>query len=651
MPQRETKNVEEVLNENPPRSIGDALANWPEHAKYTQSPREWADEILYFLLPDRFAEENISARPLLNRANVSEARPANFRWDEWCQSGSSRFQGGTINGITSQLDYLHKLGITAVWVGPVFRQRVEDNTYHGYGIQHFFDVDARFGSRRDLVELVETAHGMGMKVLLDVIFNHSGTNWLYDRSKDAIHDKPPFLRNGFYTPTYPRSGYGHGLAPGAIASHEDDFVWPQELRPREQYWNKGKGDLGRGALEDEFAENKVCDFENLRSFNTTRDDTLSLLATIYNYWISLTDCDGFRVDTVKHVSAEAARNWVNAVTEHAESLGKDNFFVLGEVAGGNLAQSFYLAGARRNLDAVLDIGSARTELTTIGQGLADPETYFDNFRIGWDDGMGSHRLQGNQHVNILDDHDHVFGTKIRFSANAPYEHQIAAATAIQLFVLGIPCIYYGTEQALRGLPHDRAERKWLTAQAADWLLREAMFGPEHPLASGYDGTQGNIDNTLPGFGPEGTTGHHVFDSNHPAYRRIAALTRVRSLYPAARRGRQYRRRTSILSGPFAYAGAGEMLAWSRIHDSEEVLVIVNTHGEQHRGGLIEVDRRLTGNQMTVACDTANLGSTGRDASGGGAHVTFPVHSAYSTSYVDVPPLGPSEVVILVNKYR
>ena len=87
-------------------------------------------------------------------------------------------------GIRSKLDYLAGLGVTTLWIGPIFRQRVEEDTYHGYSIQDFLDIDPRFGTRRDLVELVEEAHSdkYHMRVVLDIIFNHSGCNWLYDSS-------------------------------------------------------------------------------------------------------------------------------------------------------------------------------------------------------------------------------------------------------------------------------------------------------------------------------------------------------------------------------------------------------------------------------------------------------------------------------------
>jgi len=119
--------------------------------------------VLYFLLPDRFSDGQESTRPLLNRQSLASARPQlpdgqSWRWDLWAESGAGRWQGGTLRGIESKLDYLDDLGVTTVWIGPVFKQRGHLNTYHGYGIQDFLEIDPRFGNRRDLVDLVAAAH-------------------------------------------------------------------------------------------------------------------------------------------------------------------------------------------------------------------------------------------------------------------------------------------------------------------------------------------------------------------------------------------------------------------------------------------------------------------------------------------------------------
>ena len=100
----------------------------------------------------------------------------------------TRWQGGTLNGVRSKLGYLRDLGVGALWLSPVFKQRGHLDTYHGYGVEDFLDVDPRFGRRADLVALVSEAHDAGIRVLLDVIFNHSGANWLYPGGAD----RPPY---------------------------------------------------------------------------------------------------------------------------------------------------------------------------------------------------------------------------------------------------------------------------------------------------------------------------------------------------------------------------------------------------------------------------------------------------------------------------
>ena len=148
---------EKILNGSVPNNIT-AVSLIPE-GQYYPSPADWRDEVLYFLLVDRFSDGEDGKRPKLDRKHPDSARktiPGKTVWDwsEWYSSGKDRWQGGTLKGVMSRLDYLEKLGITAVWLSPVFKQRGHLNTFHGYGIQNFLDVDPRFGTRKDLADLV-----------------------------------------------------------------------------------------------------------------------------------------------------------------------------------------------------------------------------------------------------------------------------------------------------------------------------------------------------------------------------------------------------------------------------------------------------------------------------------------------------------------
>ncbi|SDC88817.1 Glycosidase [Geodermatophilus telluris] len=648
--------------------------SWP-------SPVDWRDEVLYFLLPDRFSDGGEAGRPLLTRQEVRDLRSRvdrdGWSWQRWAESGG-RWQGGTLDGVRGRLDYLRGLGVTALWIGPVFRQRAHLDTYHGYGIQDFLDVDPRFGTRQDLVDLVAAAHGHGLRVVLDVIVNHSGDNWAYvppGHDLDAETVRPPYLPwPGHYTD--PASGEGRdwrlawrdsagrpATVDGDAVDEADDGVWPEELRHPGCYTRAGCGVLGAGSIADPHAEHKRTDFLTLKDFALDTGDVLAELVACYRYWIALTDCDGFRIDTVKHMALEEARAFCGAIREYADSLGKRNFLLVGEIAGGDDQQDFvldHLAVLQHNLGAALDIGSARLALTAVGKGLVPGAEYLSGFDAA-SQGFGSHRSLGDRHVSVLDDHDHVFGAKLRFSAEIPddspvKDHQVCAATAVQLFTLGIPCVYYGTEQAFAGPAHSQLEHLreegW---GSADRYLREAMFGPEHPRAAHTEplATQvAEVDASLPGFGPFGTSGRHAFDPDSPAYVRIAALCAVRAAHPALRIGRQYPRPLRLPGRGFELPPAGELVAWSRVLDVQEAVVAVNPNGTAARGGDVVVAAELAppGSRYEVVANTAQAADP---AGYRGPHRVgdrLPVRGRTAPgepAYVEVRDVPPAEVVVLV----
>ncbi|MFY9269146.1 MAG: alpha-amylase family glycosyl hydrolase [Candidatus Manganitrophaceae bacterium] len=534
------------------------------------SPATWRDQFFYFLLPDRFCDSRVAERPLFDWNHPEQhATPSKRLW----QLSGKGFQGGTLKGVATRLDYLKNLGVTTLWIGPVWRQRPDLDTYHGYGIQNFLDVDPRFGTLQDLRDLVDAAHDRGMYILLDVIYNHSGNNWFYDDSGIPKSDLP--YR---YAPPYPvhgwRSARGESLP---RIDTLDDGVWPREFQDLEWYTRAGR--IGRWDPEpwedplhpdNEFRRG---DFFDLKDINLNRNPVLSAVIRAYQYWIALSDCDGFRIDTVKHLTFEGSRNFCGAIREYAESIGKENFFLVGEVTGGAAMSRDYLDIFGRNLDAALDIGQPTRNLSGMAKGLTQPAWFFNQF--SGHDLLGSHRETGRYHISILDDHDMVGREgKHRFAARNPIPNrleQVAHAVGIQLTTLGIPCLYYGTEQAFDGTEdrHDPA----IDSGFEDRYIRETMFG----------GT----------FGAFATSGCHFFDPHHPAYLRIGAIARIRNQNSkvglALRRGRQYPRETSFLGRPFSIPGAGELVAWSRILFDREVLVVLNTNGAASRGADVTVD--------------------------------------------------------------
>ncbi len=643
---------EKALAEKRPDRIRDVKL--PRRESYYPSPADWREEILYFLLPDRFSDGKEATRPLLDRTKLKESRKvlagdAVWRWDLWTQSGGGRWQGGTLKGVISKLGYLKKLGITAIWLGPVFKQRGHQNTYHGYAIQDFLDVDPRLGTRQDLVDLVDQAHGLGLRVILDTIFNHSGANWLYGAGEDAF---TPEYTEGRYPFGSWRGAEGEAIA--AIAGPEDG-VWPQELQNTDVYTRAGRGNLGQGEIDNAQAEHKRTDFEDLRNFELMGSGVIEDLVRCYQYWIALTDCDGFRIDTLKHVSLDEARRFCGAIKEFAANIGKVDFFLVGEIAGGDFVEDRYLDVLERNLNAALDIGEMRLSLNKLAKGQEHPGPFF----AGFDEGtaiMGTHRNLGSRHVSILDDHDHVFGDKIRFGAEAVSERQQLAGAALLLFTLGVPCIYAGTELGLTG--PEPEERQWLSNwKKSDVYLREALFGPEHPLKDGLSGLPDKaerFDETLPGFGPFGTRGYHCFDENNPVFKGYCAITGLRQTLPALRYGRQYLRPIAFNDAAFTVKGPGEITAWSRILNDEEVLCVINTHGSENRGAAVLVDARLAepGQKYTVLFCASHAmdpeGYQGKWTPGTTITVNQPENGLPAIAIFNLPP---SEVLVLVNQVK
>lgn len=163
-----------VIEPQAPRRLADADLN--PRGRVFPSPLSWRDQFLYQLLPDRFSDGREGERPMFDRHQPEQFRAKSKA--AWMAAGN-RFNGGTLKGVLSKLDYLQTLGVTTLWLNPPWKQRIDTETYHGYGIQNFLEVDPRFGTRQDLRDLVDAAHDRGMYVVLDIIYNHSGSNWYY----------------------------------------------------------------------------------------------------------------------------------------------------------------------------------------------------------------------------------------------------------------------------------------------------------------------------------------------------------------------------------------------------------------------------------------------------------------------------------------
>jgi glycosidase len=501
------------------------------------SPRDWRDQVLYFLLVDRF-DNNAPDIPAFDAATSSKGRDA---------KNGPLFQGGNLRGIIRRLDYIQDLGATAIWLSPIIKNRLDDPyAYHGYGIQDFLSIDPRYGTLADLQELVHEAHVRGLYVILDIVINHTGDNWSYAQEGGVPYRPDQPYEFGHWREANKKPGF-----------QEDDAVWPVEFQNPD--WYKRRGSIIHW---NDYNEAVHGDFMHYKELDLGRADVLDAVTSAYKYWIAMTDIDGFRIDTVKHIEDGAALRFANGIKEYAERIGKKNFFLFGEIVGDDNTIKQYVidrvSGGERlhALDACLDF-PLYFFLEEVIKGFTDQAALrdrYDRLRALYPDTDVSDFF-----VTFVDNHDQMHRPYKRFLHNAPQEQMILAIGYL-LTSAGIPCIYYGSEQGFDG------------GGAQDFYVREAMFG----------GTWGAFD----------TVGAHCFNPDHPLYRMIRQIANIRKEEPALRYGRQYFREISEDGISFSWPGAGGTLAFSRVLDTDELIMVLNLT-DTERTSCITIDTNVT----------------------------------------------------------
>ncbi|MGI0493002.1 alpha-amylase family glycosyl hydrolase [Alkalinema pantanalense CENA528] len=568
--------------------------------QYFQSPIAWEDQVFYFLMLDRFSDGNENGyknnagnlvqsgtTPLGTVADRNHAIQTEAEASQWREAGT-HYVGGTLKGLASKIGYLKRLGVTALWISPIFKQVRFQDTYHGYGIQNFLAIEPRFGRREDLQEVVQLAHAHGIYVILDIILNHSGNVFSYVGDRDR-----PWTGN-----TYPVEGFndkqGHPTMPFAKTDPQhlpdiDGAVWPAEFQDPDAFTRKGY--IKNWDYDPEFREGDFGDLKDVHHGYGSADDyqvsnALQNLCKAYQYWIADADIDGFRIDTVKHMDIGATRYFVSVIREFAQSIGKENFFLLGEITGGR--QRAYETLELTGLSAALGIDDIPDKLEYLVKGYRNPSEYFDLFRNSELVNKGSHIWFRNKVVTSFDDHDQVRkgSHKARFCADANAEKVMLNVLALNAMTLGIPCIYYGSEQCFDG------------EGGSDRYIRESMFGGE--------------------FGAFRSRGVHFFNEEKPVYQELAKVLNIRRKNIVLRRGRQYLRPISDANDGVRFSfpqmvgnQIRSIVPWSRLFNGKEMVLAINTDYDQPKTAWVTIDNELhqtgDGLKCLYSTDVAQIG--------------------------------------------
>jgi glycosidase len=517
---------------------------WAEAPLDAARARPAAGEVVYFLLPDRFENGD----PANDRGGLKGDR-LQTGFDP---AAKGFYHGGDLKGLIARLDYIKGLGATAVWVGPVFKNKPvqgaagqESAGYHGYWITDFTRVDPHFGTNTDFKALVDAAHGRGLKVYMDIIANHTADVIQY-RERDASGGFPyraradyPYSRRGGAAGPAINAGFAgdEDSSPGNFATLADPsfaytpFVPAGEEHVKVPDWlNDPLLYHNRGNSTFTGESSRFGDFAGLDDLFTEHPRVREGMIQIYRQWITDFGIDGFRIDTARHVDPGFWQAFIPAMLETAHARGISNFAIFGEVAREEPANGYIAQYTRRDgYPAVLDFAFQSSVRAVLGQGkgtnvLAD---LFDGdvlYEGGEAAALAMPTFLGNHDMGR-------FASLVRHDrpgiADAELAARVRLAHVMLLTLRGAPVIYSGDEQGFIGDGNDND-------------AREDMFATR---------TASYADNTLLATGTLAAAAH--FDPSHPFYRLIHDLAALRAAHPALARGRQVVRGYSEKPGLFS----------------------------------------------------------------------------------------------------
>ena len=363
-------------------------------------------DVLYMLMPDRFADGN----PANNQIAGMEA----YKND---RTKPSLRHGGDIEGIRQHLDYFTQLGVTALWFTPVLENNSPDShngnvsTYHGYATTNYYKVDPRFGTNEEYRRLCDEAHSRGLKIVMDMIFNHCGDYhpWLKDMPSHDWFNQPDYKNNYLQT--------SYKLTPVM-----DPYASEIDLKETVEGWF-------------------VPSMPDLNHHNV---HVMNYLIQNSIWWIETVGIDGIRMDTYPYAYADAMARWMKRIdTEYP------NFNVVGETWVENPA---YTAAWQKGNK----MGKPESYLKTV----MDFSFYekIDSAKHEETDGW----WRGYNRVYNSLCHDYLYPNPSsvmafienhdtdRFLRNGQDAPALKQALALLLTIKRIPQLYYGTEVLMNG---------------------------------------------------------------------------------------------------------------------------------------------------------------------------------------------------------
>ena len=373
-------------------------------------------DVLYMLMPDRFAQGANHPKQIKGMRQYVEDR-----------SQPSLRHGGDLNGIREHLDYFKELGVTALWFTPVLENDSPDNengfsTYHGYATTDYYRVDPRFGSNEDYRRLCDEAHAKGLKIVMDMIFNHSGFEhpWTLDMPTKDWLNLPDWLKEskGSSDPTgtqFLQTSY-------KLTPVKDPYASKIDLKETVEGWF----------------------VPTMPDLNQKNEHVMTYLIQNSIWWIETIGIDGLRMDTYPYADAKGMARWMKTLDDEYP-----NFNVVGETW---VTEPAYTASWQKDSRLSSDNSYLKTVMDF---------AFFDRLSMAknedtddWWHGMNrlynsfcyDYLYQNPSSVMaFIENHD-----TDRFLGNGKDTLALKQALALLLTVKRIPQLYYGTEVLMNG---------------------------------------------------------------------------------------------------------------------------------------------------------------------------------------------------------
>ncbi|WAM33680.1 glycoside hydrolase family 13 protein [Caldicellulosiruptor morganii] len=355
---------------------------------------QWLEKtVVYEIFPDRFARD-------ITKKSAKEL----FPWDycKWERPGSEVFLGGNFAGIKGKIDYFKELGVNAIYFTPIFKS----SSSHRYNVDDYFDVDPLLGTKEEFKELVETLHKNGIRVILDMVFNHTGTGFF------AFQDVIKHGRDSKYFDWYNIKDLPVDIQKG----NYETFATGVNSMPR---------------------------------IDTSKKEVQDFFLGVLKYWLLEFDVDGFRFD----VANELDKNFLRRIRFELKSIKKD-IWLIGEVM--HRSESFLLGDM---FDGVMNYFSWEVFLRfLLGKYKAeDAAKILAEYRLKFNPRLFSCQL------NLIGSHD----TKRVLNAVLKNKKLAMLACVYNLTYQGVPMIYYGDEVGMEG-EHDPDCRRGMVWEEERW---------------------------------------------------------------------------------------------------------------------------------------------------------------------------------------